>query len=74
VRNRWVSRWGPSLSSAYLSSHCVQRADQLSITVTGVTLGADLYPIACMSSNNESVQILPNSVQPGTEGKRKKKN
>jgi len=48
--------------------------DQLSITVTGVTLGADLYPIACMSSNNESVQILPNSVQPGTEGKRKKKN
>jgi hypothetical protein len=49
--------------------------DQLSITVSNIPT-TELYPIVCMSSAGESVEILPNSYQPGTEKKnvKKKKN
>jgi hypothetical protein len=44
----------------------------LSITVSNIPT-TELYPIVCMSSAGESVEILPNSYQPGTEKKNTKK-
>jgi hypothetical protein len=46
--------------------------DQLSITVSDIPT-TELYPVVCMSSAGESVEILPNSMQPGTEKKKSKK-
>jgi hypothetical protein len=51
---------------------CTLAPDQLSITVSDIPT-TELYPVVCMSSAGESVEILPNSMQPGTEKKKSKK-